>query len=294
MTIFSAWLEATRPKTLPAALIPVFIGSAIAWKYHSFHFDVFLMASICALLIQIGTNFANDYFDFKKGADTDERIGFKRASSSGLIKPELMLRATILTMLTAFICGLYLVYIGGWIILAIGLASLAFGILYTGGPYPLAYNGLGDIFVFIFFGIVAVTGTFYAHTGTFNWEVFFASFVPGALSTNILVINNLRDTETDRKANKRTLGVIFGDNFLKIEFVLLCITAIAIPSHLLFWNRYNYYIFLPLLSLPFCFMLIKKLYSFTNKSELNHLLAKTAQFLILFGLLFTIGILVQK
>jgi len=293
MSTFSNWLEATRPKTLPAALIPVLIGSALAWKHLSFHLDVFLMSSICALLIQIGTNFANDYFDFKKGADTDERIGFKRASASGLIKPETMLLATIITMLLAFICGLYLVYIGGWIILAIGIASLAFGILYTGGPFPLAYNGLGDIFVFIFFGIIAVCGTFYVHTGLFYWEVFFASLVPGALSTNILVINNLRDTETDRKVNKRTLGVIFGDTFLKVEYLLLCLMAFAIPSHLQFWDRYNYYIFLPMLSFPFAYLLCKRLFTYHDKVELNDLLAKTAQFLILFGILFTIGITIQ-
>mgnify|MGYP000029122956 CR=1 FL=1 len=293
MPTISNWLEATRPKTLPAALIPVLIGSALAWKHQSFHIDVVIMASICALLIQIGTNFANDYYDFKKGADTDERIGFKRASASGLIKPEHMLRATIFTMILAFICGLYLVYIGGWIVLAIGIASLAFGILYTGGPFPLAYNGLGDIFVFIFFGIVAVCGTFYVHTGSFNWEVFFASIVPGALSTNILVINNLRDTETDKKVNKRTLGVIFGDNFLKIEYVLLCLMAFAIPPHLQFWDQYNYFIFLPMLSLPLAFILCKRLYSFHDKIELNDLLARTAQFLILFGFLFTLGITFQ-
>jgi len=293
MSTFSNWLEATRPKTLPAALIPVLIGSALAWKHQSFHVDVFLMATICSVLIQIGTNFANDYFDFKKGADTAERIGFKRASASGLIKPKTMFHATIGTMLLAFFCGLYLVYIGGWLIFAIGIASLTFGILYTGGPYPLAYNGLGDIFVFIFFGIIAVCGTFYVHTGLFYWEVFFASLIPGALSTNILVINNLRDTETDKKVNKRTLGVLFGDTFLKGEYLLLCLMAFAIPSHLQFWNGYNYYIFLPMLSFPFAYFLCKRLFTYHDKVELNDLLAKTAQFLILFGILFTIGITIQ-
>lgn len=293
MSTFSNWLEATRPKTLPAALIPVLIGSFLALKSTQFRWDVLFICGICALLIQIGTNFANDYFDFKKGADTSERLGFKRATSSGLISEKAMWRGTLITMFTAFLCGLYLVWIGGWIIFAIGIASLAFGVLYTGGPFPLAYNGLGDIFVFIFFGIVAVNGTFYAHTLSWAWEVFWASLIPAALCTNLLVVNNLRDTETDKKANKKTLGVLFGDSFLRFEYIAMFLIAVSIPPHLMFWNNYSYWILLPYLSFPLGISLIRKIFQIQDKRELNDLLAKTSKFLILFGLLFSIGIVLN-
>jgi len=182
---------------------------------------------ITAVLIQIGTNFANEYYDYLKGADTNERIGFLRATSAGLIAPEYMKWATIGTMIAAFLIGLILVWHGGWVILAIGLLSLFFGYAYTGGPYPLAYNGLGDLFVMIFFGIVAVNGTYFLLTSAVSYPVFIASLSCGALATNILVVNNLRDTDTDRKVGKRTLGVMFGDSFLRFEYTVLLIVACA-------------------------------------------------------------------
>lgn len=294
MNTFRIWLDATRPKTLPAALMPVAVGTALAIKYGQFSLSIFIVTCVCSLLIQIGTNFANDYFDFKKGADNENRVGFKRASASGLIKPETMWKATLGTMISAFILGLYLVYEGGWIILLIGILSLLFGITYTGGPFPLAYNGLGDIFVFIFFGIIAVTGTFYLHTELWKWEVFWAAFVPGALSTAILVVNNLRDTETDKLANKNTIGVLFGDRFLQIEYVLLLITAYAILPHLSFWNSYSKFIFLPFITLPFGLFLMKSIFSFKEKSELNLILAKTALFLMIYCLLFSSAIIIES
>ena len=150
----SIWLDAARPQTLGAALVPVMVGASLAWNDQFFRLDTTFVALFCAFAIQIGTNFANDYFDFKKGADTDERIGFQRATATGLISSKTMLTATILTMGIAFLAGLYLVWVGGWVILAIGLLSLLFGILYTGGPYPLGYNGLGDLFVFIFLALL--------------------------------------------------------------------------------------------------------------------------------------------
>lgn len=293
MSTLKNWLDATRPKTLPAAVVPVVLGSVLALKEQSFYWDVFLVALWCSLLIQIASNFANDYFDFKKGADTEERIGFKRASASGLISPKHMLNATILVLVVAFFCGLYLVWKGGWPILAIGVSSLVFAVLYTGGPYPLAYNGLGDIFVFIYFGIIAVTGTYFIHTQTLSWEIFWASLVPAALSTNILVVNNLRDTETDKIANKKTLGVRFGDTFLKLEYLVLFLVALGIPPHLWFWNSYSPWIFLPFLSLPFGLILVFKVWTNSDKAELNGVLAKTAQYLVVYGFLFCLGIGLQ-
>jgi 1,4-dihydroxy-2-naphthoate octaprenyltransferase len=160
---FKTWIEAARPQTLAAAFVPVAVGASLAVHDQRFDWAPTVVALLCAFLIQIGTNFANDYFDFIKGADNDDRIGFERATALGLISTEQMKRATMLTMGLAFLLGLYLVWHAGWVILVLGIASLIFGVLYTGGPFPLAYNGLGDVFVFIFFGIVAVMGTYYVN-----------------------------------------------------------------------------------------------------------------------------------
>ena len=250
-----------------------------------------MVALLCAFLIQIGTNFANDYFDFVKGADTDERIGFTRATAAGLIPPKRMLRATILMMLLAFLFGLYLVYIGGWQILVIGLLSLLFGILYTGGPYPLGYNGLGDIFVFIFFGIVAVMGTYYVNALEWSEASFWASLAVGALCTNILVINNLRDVEQDAKVGKRTLGVMFGDTTLKWEYTIMLLLAFAIPPHFYFQLNYSIWVFIPFISTPLALIHARKVWTETHKPNLNKVLEQTAQFMALFGLLFSVGVI---
>lgn len=287
---FKTWVEAARPKTLAAAFTPVLIGAGISWNDQALSVTSTSIAFLCAFLIQIGTNFANDYFDFVKGADTDERIGFTRATAAGLISPKAMLNATIISMSLAFLFGLYLVWIGGWVILAIGLLSLLFGVLYTGGPYPLGYNGLGDIFVFIFFGIVAVMGTYYVNALEWSEASFWASLSVGALCTNILVINNLRDVEQDAKVGKRTLGVIFGDTALKWEYTFMILLAYAIPPHFYVQLNYSIWIFLPFLVLPIAIMHAYKVWTETDKRNLNSLLENTARFMALFGLLFTLGI----
>ncbi len=285
------WVDASRPKTLAAAFTPVFIGAALALKYATIFWPATIVALFCAFMIQIGTNFANDYYDFKKGADTEDRIGFTRATASGLVSPEAMLRATIITMLIAFFAGLYLVWIGGYIVLVIGLLSILFGILYTGGPYPLGYNGLGDVFVFIFFGIVAVMATYYVNALEWLIDSFWASLAIGALCTNILVINNLRDVEQDKIAGKRTLGVLIGEKALKIEYTVMLLLAFAIPPHFYFKLDYSYFIFLPFISAPLAIILAKKVWFEEDKKKLNSVLEKTAQYMAIFGLLFGIGIL---
>lgn len=284
-------MRAARPQTLAASIVPVMVGASLAFSHHQFRIDTTFVALLCALLIQIGTNFANDYYDFVKGADTEERIGFERATALGLVSPKAMLNATILTMSLAFFVGLYLVWVGGWIILVIGLLSLLFGVLYTGGPYPLGYNGLGDLFVFIFFGIIAVMGTYYVNTFEWNALSFLASLPVGALCVNILVVNNLRDIHQDRISGKRTLGVLFGEDVLKTEYLVLLFLAFLIP--VIFYHFYDYsiWIILPYLSLPIAWQLIKKIWYHSDKRELNKTLERTAQFMILFGLLFSIGIL---
>ena len=287
------WIEAARPQTLAAALVPVLVGAALAFQIHRLNWINTTVALICATLIQIGTNFANDYFDFVKGSDTDERIGFRRATAAGLISPEAMKNATILTMGLAFLTGLYLVWVGGWIILAIGLLSLLFGVLYTGGPFPLGYNGLGDVFVFIFFGIVAVMTTYYVNTLEWSEASFWASLAIGGLCVNILVVNNLRDVEQDKKSGKRTLGVLFGELALKVEYLLMVLLAFAIPPHFFVQLDFNLWIFLPFLSLPMAAFLAYKIWTETDKKNLNLMLERTAQFMVLFGVLFSIGIILN-
>lgn len=287
----SIWVQAARPQTLAAAFVPVCVGVAIAVRDQEFVFLPSLVALLCAFLIQIGTNFANDYFDFIKGADTDERIGFERATAAGLISANAMRNATIITMGLAFILGLYLVWHAGWVVLAIGIASLLFGILYTGGPYPLGYNGLGDIFVFIFFGIVAVMGTYYVNALAWSSASFWASLAVGALATNILVINNLRDVEQDREAGKNTLGVLFGENVLRWEYLLMLLLALAIPPHFYVQLGYSWLIFIPFLTLPWAVSLLRTVWKVNNKRTLNDTLEHTAQFMTLYGILFSVGVI---
>lgn len=291
---FQLWLSASRPKTLAAALVPVCTGASIAWMNGLFRTDSTLVALFCAVAIQIGTNFANDYFDFVKGADTDERLGFERATASGLISPHTMRNATIATMLIAFLAGLYLVWIGGWVVLAIGLLSLLFGVLYTGGPYPLGYNGLGDIFVFIFFGIVAVMGTYYVNALEWSVVSVWAAIPVGALCVNILVVNNLRDVEQDRVANKRTLGVIFGETALKVEYTSMLFLSYGSLIGIWFFTDVSYIIYLPVLSIIPALNLNRTIWTNTDKRRLNDTLGKTARLMMLFGLLLSAAFILER
>ncbi|MFP8488516.1 1,4-dihydroxy-2-naphthoate polyprenyltransferase [Gracilimonas sp. Q87] len=290
---WSLWIEAARPQTLPAAVVPVIVGASLAYNAELINWTNSTVALICALLIQIGTNFANDYFDFIKGSDTDERIGFRRATASGLITPEQMKQATIITMLLAFLLGLYLVWAAGWIVLVIGILSLIFGVLYTGGPFPLGYNGLGDLFVFIFFGFVAVMTTYYVNALEWSEASFWASIAVGALCVNILVVNNLRDVEQDKKSGKRTLGVLLGENALKTEYILMAALAYTTPPHFYFVLGYDLWIFLPILVAPLLIYYCYRIWSERDKSNLNEMLEKTAKFMILYGFLFSLGILMN-
>jgi len=291
---FQLWLSASRPKTLAAALVPVCTGASIAWMSGLFRTDSTLVALFCAVVIQIGTNFANDYFDFMKGADTDDRLGFERATASGLISPNAMRNGMIAAMLIAFIAGLYLVWIGGWVVLAIGLLSLLFGVLYTGGPYPLGYNGLGDIFVFIFFGMVAVMGTYYVNAQEWSVLSLWAAIPVGALCVNILVVNNLRDVEQDRVANKRTLGVIFGETALKAEYTSMLLLSYGSLIGMHIFTDVSYLIYLPVLSLFSALKLNRMIWTNTNKRLLNDTLGETAGFMMLFGLLLSAAFILES
>ncbi|NGP87016.1 1,4-dihydroxy-2-naphthoate polyprenyltransferase [Fodinibius halophilus] len=289
----SIWIQAARPQTLAAAFVPVCVGASLA--FHNATFDLLptLIALLCAFLIQIGTNFANDYFDFKKGADTDDRIGFERATAAGQISADTMRNATIITMGLAFLLGLYLVWHAGWVILAVGIISLICGILYTGGPFPLGYNGLGDLFVFLFFGIVAVMGTYYVNALEWSLPSLWASFAVGALSTNILVVNNLRDVEQDGPAGKNTLGVLFGEDVLRWEYALMLIISWAIPLYFYYALQYSAYILIPYLSTPGAIILLYQIWTIQDKRKLNNTLERTAQLMVVFGVLFSIGIILD-
>ncbi len=291
---FSVWIEAARIRTLPASLIPVLVGASLAWNHDHFHLPATVVALICAILIQIGTNFANDYFDFRNGADTSDRVGFVRASASGEIAPNVMFGAAVVTFSLAFLLGLYLVFHAGWPILVIGTASIACGVLYTGGPFPLAYNGLGDVFVFIFFGLVAVMGTYYVNALQWSAEAFWAAVAVGALSTMILTANNYRDVHTDLKASKRTLAVLLGERFTRWQYLLLTLLAFTIPPHFYFRESYDPVILLPMVLIIPAAMLVYRFWKETRKEQFNAILIRTARFMTAFGVLFSLGIVLSR
>jgi len=278
------WIEAVRPKTLPAAVIPVLVGSALAFRWGSFSWLPAVLCLAFALLVQVGTNLANDYGDFVRGADQPDRLGPRRAVSAGLVVPRTMAAVAIAVFVVAFVCGLGLVWLRGWELLPVGIASLLFGWCYTGGPYPLAYHGLGDIFVFVFFGLVAVGGTFYVLTGQLAYAVIAASVPVGLLATNILVVNNFRDAETDARASKRTTVVLFGRGFACRQFGWSMLTAFAVPVVFAIDEK-NYVLALPLILLPLAFFLQRRLVRGGDGPTLNRLLADTARLLLFFGVL---------
>ncbi len=287
---FKIWIEAARPKTLWAALAPVMIGTAMAYSDGLIHWPSAIVASIAAMFIQIGTNFANDYFDFHKGADQTGRLGPVRATGAGLVKPRVMRAAFILMFLLAFLIGLYLIWRGGWPILIIGILSIIFGILYTAGPYPLAYNGLGDIFVLIFFGPVAVGGTYYVQTGSITLPVILAGLSPGLISTALLTVNNLRDIHTDAKAGKRTLAVRFGLLFTRMEYLFtLLVASCVIPVILLIIEPHHPYILAGMLVFLFALPSIRAVYLDDITAELNAVLANTGKILLIYSLIFSLG-----
>lgn len=282
------WVLASRPKTLPAAIAPVLLGSAIAWHFQVFHLLSALAAMVGALLIQIGTNFANDYYDGIKGTDTGERLGPLRVTHAGYVTPAVMKRATALVFALAILVGVNLVVRGGWPIVIIGLSSVLFGYLYTAGPYPLSYNGLSDPFVLFFFGPVAVGGTFYVQAQYWSPEAIIAGLGPGLFSVAILTVNNLRDIHNDRKAGKKTLPARFGPGFAQGEYLSSVVFAMLVPIAL--WLRYDtpVWTLLALLSMVAAIKPIRATFTIQGR-ELNNTLADTGKALLLYCLLFSIG-----
>ncbi|MDC0224360.1 1,4-dihydroxy-2-naphthoate polyprenyltransferase [Deltaproteobacteria bacterium] len=289
---FKVWILAVRPKTLGAALAPILIGTAMAFAEGKGHTGAALAALLGALLIQIGTNFSNDYFDFIKGADTKERLGPMRATQAGLVTPEAMFRNFILVFGLAFLVGIYLVYRGGWPIVIIGILSIASGILYTGGPMPLGYMGLGDLLVLFFFGPVAVGGTFYVQSLEISEVVILAGFGPGLLATALLAVNNLRDEPTDKKVGKRTLAVRIGPGFARLEYLTSFALALILPFVLAFWTGTRWLACLSVLILIPGWTAIRQIKSGVEGLELNETLAVTGKLIIIYGVLFSFGWLI--
>jgi len=283
------WVLAARIPTLPAAVVPVLVGTATAWAEGQLRPLPFVAALVAALLIQIGTNLANDYFDFRKGADTAERLGPVRITQSGLMPAETVRMATALTFGLAVLVGVYLTVVGGWPILVVGLLSIAAGVLYTGGPWPLAYHGLGDLAVFVFFGLVAVVGTTYLHTGGVGLSAVIYALPVALLVTAILVVNNLRDIGTDRAAGKRTLAVRLGAHGTRVEYLLLLGGAYLIP--LAAWLSLDAPrgFWLPWLTLPLAIHLVRVVFSQEGR-PLNAALAGTGRLHLAFGVLWAVGI----
>ena len=286
-----AWLLAIRPKTLPAGAVPIILASALAAADGGFRALPALVALICALGIQIATNFINEIYDFRKGADTSERLGPTRTVAAGIISEKTMIRVSAALGISVFLLGLYLVAIGGWPILLIGLLSLLFAWAYTGGPWPIAYSGLGDVFVFIFFGLVAVGGTYYVESLSLSVPVLVAAAAPGAFSVNILLVNNIRDIDTDRKVGKMTLPARIGAANARMLYVLLTVFAYAVPLFMV-RSGYSAWCLLSFLSLPIAIGMIRKLYGSKGRA-LNMVLAGTGKVLTVHGLLFSAGLLVK-
>jgi 1,4-dihydroxy-2-naphthoate octaprenyltransferase len=285
------WISAARLRTLPAAIVPVAVGTACARAAGAVSWGPALAALGGSLAIQIGTNFANDVFDAERGADGPDRIGPVRAVSAGLISAAAMKRAMIAAFAIASMFGLYLVSAAGWPIVAIGVASILAGIAYTGGPWPLGYHGLGDVFVLGFFGFVAVCGTAYVQLGHVPALAVWAAIPVGALATAILVVNNVRDRATDVRAGKRTLAVRFGRRAALVEYAALLALAYAVPV-ILAICAHDPWRALPLVTAPLALRRLRQVVQAASGPEYNRCLAGTAQLLMIHGLLFTVGLVI--
>ena len=283
------WIIASRPKTLIAAIAPVILGSSLAFQDDSFNLLLFTVILITAILIQIGTNLVNDLFDYINGADNKDRLGPDRALQKGLLSKSQIESAIFFIFTIAVVLGFYLALIGGWPIVIIGSISILFGFLYTSGPYPLAYNGLGDIFVFIFFGLVSVSGTYYLYTGNFYMDSIILGSSVGSISTGILVVNNLRDIYNDKKFVKNTFAVLLGKRFTQIEYLLLMIIAYLIPIYISFIFGWKSSLYIVYFTLPIAIQLILQVF-FKEGADLNKTLEGTAKLLLLYTLLLSFGI----
>ena len=283
-----AWLLAARPKTLTGAAIPVMLGCALAFIYGHFQLTPALLCFLFAFLMQIDANFINDLFDFLKGSDREDRLGPERACAQGWISPKAMRNGIIITVLFACLIGSSLLFYAGWELIIVGLLCVLFAFLYTTGPYPLSYNGWGDILVIVFFGFVPVGGTYYVQALTWTTDITIASLICGLLIDTLLVVNNYRDREADARSGKRTVIVRFGEKFGSYLYLMLGVAA----SLLCFWFLFEGHLYaalLPLLYLIPHFLTWKRMVRIHSGKKLNSILGETSRNMLLMGVLLSIG-----
>jgi 1,4-dihydroxy-2-naphthoate polyprenyltransferase len=286
------WAMAARPRTLPAAIAPVLVGTALAAADGSFRPLAFLAALVGSLFIQMGTNLSNDYSDARRGADSDDRLGPVRVTAGGLLPPRTVLVGTYVAFGIAIAAGLYLAAVAGWELLVVGAASIAAGVLYTGGPRPYGYEGLGELFVFVFFGVVAVVGSYFVQTEQLRWEAFALAVPVGLLSSGILVVNNVRDIDTDRRAGKRTLAVKLGRARARRLFAAMVCLSFVAPVAVALADG-EPWLLLPLAALPLAPPLVRAVGTRTDGPALNGALAATGRLLAVFSVLLSAGLLLS-
>ncbi len=289
----SPWLQASRPKTLSAAIAPIMVGTALAVAERSFHLGAAFAALLIAILIQIGTNMYNDVADFERGTDTGERLGPQRVTQSGLLTPHQVRTGAFLAFGLAALCGLYLVAVASWPVIVIGAASILAGLAYTAGPFPLAYNGFGDLFVLIFFGFVAVCGTAYVQIGSVPIAAWPAALGVGSTITALLVVNTVRDIESDRSAGRRTIPVVYGRRAGVIEYGVLLGAAYATPLILVVFEMGSWIVLLPWLTMPTALRLFRAIVGVEGRA-LNRVLSSTAKLVLVYGILLATGIVLSS
>jgi 1,4-dihydroxy-2-naphthoate octaprenyltransferase len=287
------WLVAARPRTLPAAVAPVLVGTALAGTEDVFHPLRFVAALLGSIFIQIGTNLSNDYSDARRGADTEDRLGPVRVTAGGLMPPRTVLIGTYVAFAIAVGAGAYLAAVAGWELLVVGTASILAGVLYTGGPRPYGYEGLGELFVFLFFGIVAVAGSYYVQTEELRWEAFGLAIPVGLLAAAILVVNNVRDIDTDRRAGKRTLAVKLGRDSARKLYSGMLVAAFLAPLVIWLAGGLSAWLLLALAALPLAPPLVRTVSTRTDGPALNASLAGTGRLLAVYSLLLAGGILLS-
>jgi 1,4-dihydroxy-2-naphthoate polyprenyltransferase len=293
-TSLQIWMTAARPKTLPAGIAPVLVGTALAGYLHVFHPLRFVAALLGSVLIQVGTNLSNDYSDARRGADTEDRLGPVRVTAGGLVPPKQVLIATYVTFGLAVLCGAYLVAVAGWQLLLIGIASILAGVLYTGGPRPYGYEGLGELFVFLFFGVAAVAGSYFVQMRDFSWESLALSVPVGLIASALLVVNNTRDIETDRRANKRTLAVRLGRERARQLYAVMVYAAYPLALVTWWFGPLRPWLLVCWLTLPLAVPVVRLVATHTDGPSLNRALAKTGQLQLAFCVLLSAGLLLSR
>jgi 1,4-dihydroxy-2-naphthoate octaprenyltransferase len=288
------WLMAARPRTLPAAASPVLVGTALAGFEGAFHPLRFLAALVGAIFIQIGTNLSNDYSDARRGADTEDRLGPVRVTAGGLVPPRQVLIATYVTFAVAVLAGVYLIVVAGWQLLLVGAASILAGVAYTGGPRPYGYEGLGELFVFLFFGIVAVAGSYFVQVRHLEWEAFALAVPVGLLAAAILVVNNVRDIDTDRRAGKRTLAVRLGRARTRTMFALVVYLAYVLTPVTWVFGPLRAWVLLPWLTLPLAARVVRAVRNRADGPSLNRALAMSGMLQLSFCVLLAAGLLLSR